>query len=87
MPEKVLFVDRDGTLIHEPGDYQVDALDKVHLVDHVIPSLLELSNHGYRFVMITNQDGLGTDFVPTGRFRSAACTDDGPLREPGHTIR
>ena len=68
MPEKVLFIDRDGTLIHEPDDYQVDALDKVHLVDDVIPSLLELANHGYRFVMITNQDGLGTDSFPQEDF-------------------
>ena len=68
MPEKVLFIDRDGTLIHEPNDYQVDALDKVHLVDAVIPSLLELANHGYRFVMITNQDGLGTESFPQEDF-------------------
>ena len=60
MPEKVLFIDRDGTLIQEPDDNQVDALDKVHLVDNVVVSLLELANHGYRFVMISNQDGLGT---------------------------
>jgi imidazoleglycerol-phosphate dehydratase/histidinol-phosphatase len=68
MPEKVLFIDRDGTLIHEPDDYQVDTLDKVRLVDDVIPSLLELANHGYRFVMITNQDGLGTDSFPQEDF-------------------
>ena len=68
MPEKVLFIDRDGTLIQEPDDYQVDALDKVHLVDEVIPSLLELANHGYRFVIISNQDGLGTDSFPQEDF-------------------
>jgi len=68
MPEKVLFIDRDGTLIHEPEDFQVDAIDKVRLVDHVIPSLLELAAHGYRFVMITNQDGLGTDSFPKANF-------------------
>ena len=71
MPEKVLFIDRDGTLIHEPDDHQVDALDKVRLVDDVIPSLLELANHGYRFVMITNQDGLGTDSYPLDDFHPA----------------
>jgi len=68
MPEKVLFIDRDGTLIQEPEDYQVDALDKVRLVVDVIPSLLELANHGYRFVMVTNQDGLGTDSLPQEDF-------------------
>ena len=61
MAEKILFIDRDGTLIVEPDDFQVDAVDKVQLVDDVIPSLLELAKHGYRFVMVSNQDGLGTD--------------------------
>ena len=68
MADKVLFIDRDGTLIHEPGDFQVDRLDKVRLVDEVIPSLRELGNHGYRFVMVSNQDGLGTDAFPQAHF-------------------
>ena len=68
MTEKILFIDRDGTLIHEPDDCQVDALDKVRLVDDVIPSLLEIARHGYRFVMVSNQDGLGTDAFPQGDF-------------------
>lgn len=66
--EKVLFIDRDGTLIHEPADYQVDAITKVRLVDGVIPALLEIARHGYRFVMVTNQDGLGTEAFPTEDF-------------------
>jgi imidazoleglycerol-phosphate dehydratase/histidinol-phosphatase len=68
MADKILFIDRDGTLIHEPEDFQVDRLDKVRLVDAVIPSMLELRNHGYRFVMVTNQDGLGTDAFPQAHF-------------------
>ncbi len=68
MASKVLFIDRDGTLIVEPADEQVDALDKVRLVDDVIPSLLELAQHGYRFVMVSNQDGLGTDAFPREDF-------------------
>ena len=68
MSDKILFIDRDGTLIHEPGDFQVDRLDKVRLVDAVIPALRELRNHGYRFVMVTNQDGLGTDAFPQADF-------------------
>jgi imidazoleglycerol-phosphate dehydratase/histidinol-phosphatase len=68
MNMKVLFIDRDGTLIEEPHDNQVDALDKVRLVRGVIPALLELANHGYRFVMVSNQDGLGTDSFPREHF-------------------
>ena len=68
MAEKILFIDRDGTLIYEPDDFQVDALDKVRLVDDVIPSLLEIARHGYRFVVVSNQDGLGTDAFPQADF-------------------
>jgi len=68
LAKKILFIDRDGTLIHEPDDFQVDALDKVRLVEDVIPSLLEIKDHGYSFVMVSNQDGLGTDAFPQADF-------------------
>ena len=68
MADKVLFIDRDGTLIHEPDDFQVDALHKVRLVDGAIPALLEIARHGYRFVMVSNQDGLGTTSFPQEDF-------------------
>lgn len=61
MGQKVLFLDRDGTLNVEPDDHQVDALEKVALVPGVIPALVALRDAGYRFVMVTNQDGLGSD--------------------------
>ncbi|MCP5089806.1 MAG: bifunctional histidinol-phosphatase/imidazoleglycerol-phosphate dehydratase HisB [Gammaproteobacteria bacterium] len=68
MSAKVLFIDRDGTLIREPDDFQVDALEKIQLVDHVIPAMLELAKHGYRFVMVSNQDGLGSISFPQHQF-------------------
>lgn len=70
MTMKVLFIDRDGTLIEEPHDNQVDALDKIRLVRGVVPALLELRDHGYRFVMVSNQDGLGTESFPLEHFEA-----------------
>lgn len=68
MAKKVLFIDRDGTLIEEPEDFQVDAVEKIKLVPDAIPALLELAQHGYRFVMVSNQDGLGTASFPEYQF-------------------
>ncbi len=67
----VLFIDRDGTLIEEPSDEQVDRLDKVRLTAGVIPALLRLRDAGFRFVMVSNQDGLGSDDFPLESFRQS----------------
>ena len=70
---RVLFIDRDGTLIEEPADFQIDSFEKLRFVDGAIPALLRLREAGYEFVLISNQDGLGTPAFPQTAF-------DGPHR-------
>ncbi|CAM4490691.1 MAG: Histidine biosynthesis bifunctional protein HisB [Legionella sp.] len=66
--QKILFIDRDGTLIEEPFDFQVDSLDKIKLTAGVIPALLQLKEAGFRFIMVSNQNGIGTDSFPEEDF-------------------
>ena len=67
--KKVLFIDRDGTLIEEPADEQVDAFDKLRFVPGVFRSLGLIAERGdYELVMVTNQDGLGTASFPEETF-------------------
>ena len=66
--QPILFVDRDGTLIEEPDDFQVDAYEKLRFVKDVIPALLKLRDAGYQFVIVSNQDGLGSEAYPRAAF-------------------
>ena len=67
--KKVLFIDRDGTLTIEPGDYQVDAYEKLIFYPKVFRYLGRIVNElDYELVMVTNQDGLGTDSFPEEEF-------------------
>jgi imidazoleglycerol-phosphate dehydratase/histidinol-phosphatase len=67
-PRRILFLDRDGTLNEEVADEQIDSLAKIRLMPGVIPALLELKRAGFAFVVVTNQDGLGTPSFPRESF-------------------
>ncbi|NZA26639.1 bifunctional histidinol-phosphatase/imidazoleglycerol-phosphate dehydratase HisB [Luteimonas sp. SJ-92] len=68
MSTPILFVDRDGTLIEEPEDFQIDAYAKLRFVRDAIPALLKLRDAGYEFVIVSNQDGLGSETYPQAAF-------------------
>jgi len=65
---KILFIDRDGTLILEPPDEQIDSFEKFALVDGCIAALQCCVAAGYELVMVSNQDGLGSDSFPQHTF-------------------
>ena len=66
--KKAIFIDRDGTLLVEPDDEQIDALEKVEFVPGAISGMKALTGLGYELVMASNQDGLGTPAYPEETF-------------------
>ena len=67
--KRLLFIDRDGTLIKEPADEQIDSFEKLEFVEGVFRNLGFIrKNLDFEFVMVSNQDGLGTDSFPEDTF-------------------
>ena len=67
--KRILFIDRDGTLIEEPADEQIDAFEKLKFTKGVFRNLHFIREHtDFEFVMVSNQDGLGTDAFPEDTF-------------------
>ena len=67
--KKILFIDRDGTLINEPKDLQVDSFEKLSFKKSVLKYLSKISEElDFDLVMVTNQDGLGTKSFPEKEF-------------------
>ena len=82
--KKALFIDRDGTLIFEPEDEQIDSFEKLRFIPGVFNALRKITNlTDYELVMVTNQDGLGTasfpeeTFWPVQNFVIRALEDEG----------
>lgn len=69
MKQKVLFIDRDGTIIKEPADEQIDGFNKLEFYPKVFQYLSRIAKElDYELVMVTNQDGLGTEAFPEDTF-------------------
>ena len=84
--KKVLFIDRDGTIVIEPADFQLDSLDKLEFYPKAFQYLAKIANElDYELAMVTNQDGLGTasfpedTFWPTQNFILRAFENEGIL--------
>ena len=84
MAKKILFIDRDGTIVLEPNDYQLDSLEKLEFYPNVFQYLGKIVKEmDFEVVLVTNQDGLGTnsfpekDFWPTQNFILKAFANEG----------
>ena len=83
--KKVLFIDRDGTLVIEPPiDYQIDSLEKLEFYPGVFQWLSKIALElDYELVMVTNQDGLGTESFPEDTFWPAQNKIIGAFKNEG----
>ncbi len=87
MKKKALFIDRDGTLIFEPADEQIDSLEKLEFIPKVFRNMyLIQKNLDYELVMVTNQDGLGTASFPEETFWPAHNKVLGAFEKEGVTF-
>lgn len=69
MAKKVLFIDRDGTIIKEPEDMQIDSFEKLNFIPFAISNLSKIARElDFELVMVSNQDGLGTEYFPENTF-------------------
>ncbi len=69
MTKKILFIDRDGTIIKEPSDFQIDSFEKLEFLPNAISNLARIAKVlDFELVMVSNQDGLGTDSFPENTF-------------------
>ena len=82
--KKILFIDRDGTLVNEPKDYQLDSFEKLSFYPKVFNYLSKIYNElDYKLIVVTNQDGLGTDsfsyknFTPVNDFIIKSFENEG----------
>ena len=67
--KKTLFIDRDGTIIKEPHDEQIDSFDKLEFLPDAITNLAKIAcETDFELVMVTNQDGMGTESFPSENF-------------------
>jgi imidazoleglycerol-phosphate dehydratase/histidinol-phosphatase len=90
--KRILFIDRDGTLIREaPPSYQIDSFDKLHFYPFVFEAMGKIARDlDYELIMVTNQDGLGTatfpeeHFEPVQRFVMEALANEGILFSAVH---
>ena len=93
-PQKILFIDRDGTLIEEPEDEQIDSFEKLVFVKDMFKNLRFIAERlDFKLVMVSNQDGLGTDsfpeetFWPVHRFILQSLAGEGIVFDAQHIDR